>query len=167
MFEVWRPTADPNNRFSTKWGSLREAAWAFGDGSYANVALVLGRARQRPGHGLGGRHRGHRAERREMIVDARDIQPEDGETVKSDSYLKKLADRGASKLLEQLRNRQHRDDCWTPTASSRATSATAFCPTSATRPPSGWPTSSFRARPTAPPAPRGWVRPSGTRSRRR
>ena len=43
------------------------------------------------------------AERREMIVDARDIQPEDGETVKSDSYLKKLADRGASKLLEQLR----------------------------------------------------------------
>lgn len=42
MFEVWRPTADPNNRFSTKWGSLREASWAFGDGSYANVALVLG-----------------------------------------------------------------------------------------------------------------------------
>lgn len=43
------------------------------------------------------------AERREMIVDARDIQPEDGETNTSDSYLKKLADRGASKLLEQLR----------------------------------------------------------------
>lgn len=43
------------------------------------------------------------AERREMIIDARDVQPEDGETVKSDSYLKKLADRGASKLLEQLR----------------------------------------------------------------
>lgn len=42
MFEVWRPTADPNNRFSPRWGSLREAAWAFGDGSYANVALVLG-----------------------------------------------------------------------------------------------------------------------------
>ena len=45
------------------------------------------------------------AERREMIVDARDIQPDkdSGETVKSDSYLQKLADRGASKLLEQLR----------------------------------------------------------------
>ena len=43
------------------------------------------------------------AERREMIVDARDIQPKDGETVKSDSYIKRLADRGASKLLEQLR----------------------------------------------------------------
>jgi hypothetical protein len=28
MFEVWRPTADPNNRFSTKWGSLREAILA-------------------------------------------------------------------------------------------------------------------------------------------
>lgn len=23
MFEVWRPTADPNNRFSPRWGSLR------------------------------------------------------------------------------------------------------------------------------------------------
>ena len=30
-FEVYRPTADPNNRFSTKWGSLTGASWAFGD----------------------------------------------------------------------------------------------------------------------------------------
>lgn len=93
LFEVWRPTADPNNRFSPRWGSLREASWAFGDGSYANVALVLG----------AGDTAAEGAQRREMIIDARDIQPEDGETVKSDSYLKKLADRGASKLLEQLR----------------------------------------------------------------
>jgi hypothetical protein len=104
MFEVWRPTADPNNRFSPRWGSLREAAWAFGDGSYANVALVLG-----AGEGSSramvwaGDTEAEGAERREMIVDARDIQPEDGETNTSDSYLKKLADRGASKLLEQLR----------------------------------------------------------------
>ena len=106
LFEVFRPTADPNNRFSTKWGNLREASWAFGDGSYANVALVLG-----AGEGSAramvwaGDTEAEGAERREMIVDARDIQPDEdsGEKVTSDSYLKKLADRGASKLLEQLR----------------------------------------------------------------
>ena len=104
MFEVWRPTADPNNRFSPRWGSLREASWAFGDGSYANVALVLG-----AGEGSSramvwvGDTDAAGAERREMIIDARDVQPEDSETNTSASYLKRLADRGASKLLEQLR----------------------------------------------------------------
>lgn len=104
VFEVFRPTADPNNRFSTKWGSLREASWAFGDGSYANVALVLG-----AGEGSSramvwvGDTDAAGAERREMIIDARDVQPEDSETNTSASYLKRLADRGASKLLEQLR----------------------------------------------------------------
>lgn len=106
MFEVFRPTAGPNNRFSPKWGSLREASWAFGDGSYANVALVLGagEGEERAMVWVGDTG-AEGAERREMIVDARDIQPDEdsGETVKSDSYLKKLADRGASKLLEQLR----------------------------------------------------------------
>lgn len=42
LFEVYRPTADPNNRFSTKWGNLQQAAWAFGDSDYANVAVVQG-----------------------------------------------------------------------------------------------------------------------------
>lgn len=44
------------------------------------------------------------AELREMIIDARDIQPKDSETNTSASYLKKLADRGATKLFEQLRS---------------------------------------------------------------
>ncbi len=104
MFEVWRPTADPNNRFSTKWGSLRRPAGLRRRQLYANVA-------PRAGAGEGeeramvwaGDTEAEGAERREMIVDARDIQPKDGETVKSDSYIKRLADRGASKLLEQLR----------------------------------------------------------------
>lgn len=84
LFEVWRPTADPNNRFSTKWGSLREAAWAFGDGSYANVALVLGAGEGKDRAMVwAGDTEAEGAQRREMIVDARDIQPEDGETVKA------------------------------------------------------------------------------------
>ena len=93
VFEVFRPTADPNNRFSPKWGSLREASWAFGDGSYANVALVLG-----AGEGSSramvwvGDTEAEGAERREMIIDARDVQPEGSETNTSASYLKRLAD---------------------------------------------------------------------------
>ena len=39
------------------------------------------------------------SDRREMYVDARDVQPEDGETSTSQSYLEKLADRGGEKLL--------------------------------------------------------------------
>ena len=38
-----------------------------------------------------------------MYIDARDVQPEDGETSSSQSYLEKLADRGGEKLLGQLR----------------------------------------------------------------
>ena len=50
MFEVWRPTADPNNRFSTKWGSLREASWPSATAAYANVApRAGGRARAKSG----------------------------------------------------------------------------------------------------------------------
>ena len=99
-------------------------------------------------------------------MDARDIQPEDGETVKSDSYLKKLADRGASKLLEQLRTGSIE---MTLDADGLEPGDVCFCslPELGYKATSGWPTSSFRARPTAPPAPRGWVHPSGTRSRRR
>ena len=94
----------PTTAFRPGGGSLREASWAFGDGSYANVALVLG-----AGEGSSramvwvGDTDAAGAERREMIIDARDVQPEDSETNTSASYLKRLADRGASKLLEQLR----------------------------------------------------------------
>ena len=45
------------------------------------------------------------SDRREMYIDARDIQPDEdsGETTTSQSYLQKLADRGGEKLLAQLR----------------------------------------------------------------
>ena len=43
--------------------------------------------------------------RREMYIDARDIQPDEDnkETTTSQTYLQKLADRGGEKLLSQLR----------------------------------------------------------------
>lgn len=106
LFEVYRPTADPNNRFSTKWGNLQQAAWAFGDSDYANVAVVQGAGE--------GENRATvtvgltdvtGADRRELYVDARDVQPDEekGETTKSQAYLERLMARGTNKLLEQLR----------------------------------------------------------------
>ena len=106
IFEVFRPTADPNNRFSTKWGNLQGASWAFGDNDYANVAIVQG-----AGEGENratvtvGLTDAAGADRRELYVDARDVQPDEekGETNQSADYLQRLMDRGTNKLLDQLR----------------------------------------------------------------
>ena len=106
LFEVYRPTADPNNRFSTKWGNLTGASWAFGDNDYANVAVVQGAgegdARATVTVGLTD---ATGADRRELYVDARDVQPDEekGESNKSEAYLERLMARGTNKLLEQLR----------------------------------------------------------------
>ena len=106
LFECFRPTFDPNNRFSPKWGNLLNAGWSFADTDYANVALVQG-----AGEGSAratvwvGDVDTTGADRRELYIDARDIQPDEdsGETTASQSYLQKLADRGGEKLLAQLR----------------------------------------------------------------
>ena len=106
LFEVYRPTADPNHRFSPKWGNLTGASWAFGDTDYANVAVVQGagegEARATVTVGLTD---ATGADRRELYVDARDLQPdeESGETNQSTAYLQRLMARGTNKLLEQLR----------------------------------------------------------------
>ncbi len=106
LFECFRPTFDPNNRYSPKWGNLLNTNWSFSDTDYANVALVQG-----AGEGDArvtcwvGDVESTGADRREMYIDARDIQPdeENNETTTSQSYLQKLADRGGEKLLTQLR----------------------------------------------------------------
>lgn len=105
-FEVFRPDADPNNKFSPLWGNLPDASWCFSDTEYFNVAVVQG-----AGEGDSratvtvGSINSTGADRRELYVDARDLQPDEtsGESLNSTSYLLKLQDRGAVKLLEQLR----------------------------------------------------------------
>lgn len=102
------------------------------------------------------------ADRRELYVDARDVQPDEekGESNKSEAYLERLMARGTNKLLEQLRtgsieltiDAEGLSPATWPSAPSRSW---------ATRPPSGWPMSSPKARATAPPAPRGWAHRSG------
>jgi hypothetical protein len=153
LFEVYRPTADPNNRFSTKWGNLQQAAWAFGDSDYANVAVVQG-----AGEGENratvtvGLTDATGADRRELYVDARDVQPDEekGETSRSEAYLERLMARGTNKLLEQLRTGSIE---LTIDAEGLSPGDVAFCTIRswATRPPSGWPMSSPKARATAPP----------------
>ena len=106
LFECFRPTFDPNRRYSPQWGNLRNAGWSFADTDYANVALVQG-----AGEGDAratvwvGEVDSTGSARREMYIDARDIQPDEDnkETTTSQSYLEKLADRGGEKLLAQLR----------------------------------------------------------------
>ena len=104
LFECFRPTFDPNNRFAPQWGNLRGAGWSFADTDYANVALVQGAGEgdERATVWVGDVN-ATGSGRREMYIDARDVQPEDGETSTSQSYLEKLADRGGEKLLSQLR----------------------------------------------------------------
>lgn len=106
LFEVYRPTADPNNRFAPKWGNLTGASWAFGDGDYANVAIVQGAGEgEKRATVTVGLTDTTGADRRELYVDARDVQPDEdkGETNQSAAYLQRLMDRGTNKLLEQLR----------------------------------------------------------------
>ncbi len=105
LFEVYRPTQDKNLKYSEAFGNLLEAVYQFADGDYYNVAIVQGsgegenRVTVTTGEiSLTG------ADRRELYVDARDIQPdtESDETTESASYLAKLMSRGANKLLEQI-----------------------------------------------------------------
>lgn len=104
LFECFRPTFDPNRRYSPQWGNLLNAGWSFADTDYANVALVQGAGEgdERATVWVGDVN-ATGADRRELYIDARDVQPEDGETSTSQSYLEKLADRGGEKLLAQLR----------------------------------------------------------------
>ena len=73
LFECFRPTFDPNHRYSPKWGNLLNAGWSFADTDYANVALVQG-----AGEGSAratvwvGDVDTTGADRRELYIDARD-----------------------------------------------------------------------------------------------
>lgn len=88
LFECFRPTFDPNSRYSPQWGNLLNAGWSFADTDYANVALVQGAGEgdERATVWVGDVN-ATGSDRRELYIDARDVQPEDGETSTSQSYL--------------------------------------------------------------------------------
>lgn len=96
--EFYKPTADPNRVLSERYGSLKVDTVTLSTENLKNHAVVLGE-----GEG-DNRYRvyvdlSQGGQKRSMIIDARDIQREEGET--DTSYNERLYARGAEKLLEQ------------------------------------------------------------------
>lgn len=104
LFGLYQPARNPNLKYRLEYGNLEQVQLKLSDNDYANVALVLG-----AGEGSSrtkavvGEITSTGSARREIIVDARDIQPQDGETTASQSYINRLAMRGYEKLLEKQR----------------------------------------------------------------
>jgi hypothetical protein len=99
LFEVYRPTQDPNKRYAEAYNNLSDVTWAFGDSDYANVAFVEGAEATV----LCGDTDTTGMERREMYVDATGEKPDSDETAESAAYLSRLMDKGYEKLLSHRR----------------------------------------------------------------
>jgi hypothetical protein len=102
LFEVYQPAQDENHKYSDAFGNLVGPMYQFGDSDYANVAIVqgAGSGEERVTITVGDTA-ADGADRREMYVDARDIQPGEDETVETPAYLARLENRGLTKLQEQ------------------------------------------------------------------
>ncbi len=101
LFEIYRPEENKNLVFATKFGNLAEVVYSETDNEYKNVAVVAG-----TGEGESritvtvGDTASAGAERRELYVDARSIQLEEGET--EADYEKRLENYGLEQLAEKL-----------------------------------------------------------------
>lgn len=93
----YKPEINPNLVFSEKFGNISVDSLAFSTERLKNYAIVLG-------EGEGDKRKKayvdvtNGADRLDLIVDASDIQKEDGET--EESYNERLVSRGIEKLLE-------------------------------------------------------------------
>lgn len=101
LFGLYRPERNPALKYRLEYGNLESVQLKLSDVDYANVALVLGAGEgDARAMALVGDVSCTGIQRHEMIVDARDVQPEKGETTASQTYLARLAMRGMEKLLE-------------------------------------------------------------------
>lgn len=102
LFGLYQPPRNQNLKYRKLYGNLEQVQLKISDTDYANVALVLG-----SGEGdtrtkcIVGDIASTGNARQEIVIDARDIQPQDGETTASQSYINRLAMRGYEKLLEK------------------------------------------------------------------
>lgn len=102
LFECYKPPLNPNARYSDQYGNIANAVYTVSDVKTANVAVVAG-----AGSGDGrvtvtvGNTEATGADRLEIYVDARDLQP--AETDDDATYRATLRRRGEKKLLECLR----------------------------------------------------------------
>lgn len=100
LFECYKPPENPNARYSTDYGNVGSLEYSMSAINYKNVAVVAG-----AGEGAAritvtvGTASG--ADRREMYVDARQEQPEEGEAELT--YMERLSRIGQEKLVEQVK----------------------------------------------------------------
>ena len=102
LFEVYKPVKNENLVFATKFGNLAEIIYSETDNQFKNVAVVAG-----AGEGDArttvtvGNLTASGAARREMYVDARNVQFEEGEA--EEAYKTRLENEGLEKLAAQIK----------------------------------------------------------------
>ena len=102
LFEVYKPVKNKNLVFATKFGNLAEIIYSETDNCFKNVAVVAG-----AGEGDAritvavGDLTANGAARREMYVDARNVQFEEGEA--EEAYKTRLENEGLEKLAAQIK----------------------------------------------------------------
>ncbi|MCD8208139.1 MAG: siphovirus ReqiPepy6 Gp37-like family protein [Bacteroidales bacterium] len=100
LFTVYKPERNENAKYSSQYGNVGDIVYILSDSEYKNVAIVAG-----AGEGservtvTAGDTSSTGLARREMYVDARQEQPEDGES--TSSYRQRLIEYGEGKLVEQ------------------------------------------------------------------
>lgn len=97
LAEFYKPEENPNLVFSKQYGNLSDQKITLSTEGSKNYAIVFGQG--------DGANRTYTTvdmtdgkDRRELVVDAKDLQMDDGETM--ESYLRRLESRGIEKLLE-------------------------------------------------------------------
>ena len=97
-FKVWKG-ADKSNFaiFSQEWDNLKTFTYEYSDKDYRNYAVVAGQGEGSTRQVVAVDNSGG-SRRREIFVDARDLQQEEEET--ADNYAARLAQRGSEKLAE-------------------------------------------------------------------
>lgn len=102
LFECYKPGVNQNVRFSAKLGNMGDERYSESEKDYKNVAVVAGALIDGERVTVvAGDTAAVGVSRREMYVDARDIQPEEGET--REEYEARLIRRGEKKLSEKIK----------------------------------------------------------------
>ncbi len=104
IFECYKPKDSGNLVFATRFGNLTTPEISISDLEYKNVAIVAGEVDQQTRirkEVIVGDTTAKGSKRREIYIDARDIQKEEGET--EEQYINKLKSRGIQKLSEQVK----------------------------------------------------------------
>lgn len=102
VFKVYKPTDNRNLVFAAKFGNLTNSDVSMSEIDYKNVALVAG-----AGEGAdrvtvyAGDTESVGTDRREMYVDARDLQQQEGEEL--EAYKERLRQRGLEQLANQIK----------------------------------------------------------------